>query len=267
MVKLMNLKELKKELTYHPDLYLDEMQWFLAEACDTYVSVATISKHLKSVDWSRKALKIKAAEANQDQRNWYLYQTSSFTSDMFVFCDESGIAQRDARRSHGWAPKGHTPYQSRLLRRGIRFNILPALTVGGLLDSLVYQGSTNLQGFTQWLRLRVLPQMNPFPGTRSVLVMDNASFHHSEEIYQLCHDAGVKLQYLPPYSPDYNPIEAFFGMMKHFVRRHHRWRTSSFTNDEDFAEFLAYCVNEVGKQNDEIRGHFKQAFAGKDLVK
>lgn len=48
------------------------------------------------------------------------------------------------------------------------------------------------------------------PSRKSVLVMDNASFHHPERIEQLCSSKGVKLVYLPPYSPDLNPIEEFF---------------------------------------------------------
>ena len=49
--------------------------------------------------------------------------------------------------------------------------------------------------------------------------MDNASFHHSEKIRQLCADAGVILVYLPPYSPDYNLIEEFFAELKAFVKK------------------------------------------------
>jgi transposase len=45
------------------------------------------------------------------------------------------------------------------------------------------------------------------------------SFHHSEQIEQICSEAGVKLVYLPPYSPDLNPIEEFFAELKAFIRR------------------------------------------------
>jgi len=46
--------------------------------------------------------------------------------------------------------------------------------------------------------------------------MDNASFHHNPTIKTMCSDAGVKLLYLPPYSPDFNPIEEFFAELKAF---------------------------------------------------
>lgn len=49
--------------------------------------------------------------------------------------------------------------------------------------------------------------------------MDNASFHHSDRIEQMCLEAGVKLVYLPPYSPDLNPIEEFFAELKAFIQQ------------------------------------------------
>ena len=49
-----------------------------------------------------------------------------------------------------------------------------------------------------------------WPEPKSVLIMDNASFHHSDRVKQLCSDAGVRLLYLPPYSPDFNPIRGVF---------------------------------------------------------
>ena len=52
-----------------------------------------------------------------------------------------------------------------------------------------------------------------------MLVMDNASFHHSDRIKILCAEAGVELLYLPPYSPDFNPIEEFFAELKAHIKK------------------------------------------------
>jgi transposase len=67
-----------------------------------------------------------------------------------------------------------------------------------------------------------------WPEPKSVLIMDNASFHHTERIIELCSNAGVKLLYLPPYSPDLNPIEEFFAELKAFVRRNWQKHRSRF---------------------------------------
>ena len=62
---------------------------------------------------------------------------------MVVFCDESGTDRRDGARRTGWAPKGVAPWMSCLLDRGKRHHLLPAITVDGILDLLVYKGHTD----------------------------------------------------------------------------------------------------------------------------
>ena len=62
--------------------------------------------------------------------------------------------------------------------------------------------------------------MNSFPGPNSVLVLDNAPVHHGGRIAQLCASAEVLLIYLPPYSPDLNPIEKVFSVLKSQLKRH-----------------------------------------------
>jgi hypothetical protein len=83
-----------------------------------------------------------------------------------------------------------------------------------------------------------LPLTTPFPGPLSVIVLDNAPIHHTQEIYDTfdrwgksllaayCRRSsvlplsGVQTEYLPPYSPDLNPIEEAFSKIKSFIRRH-----------------------------------------------
>ena len=64
--------------------------------------------------------------------------------------------------------------------------------------------------------------MLPFDGCnpRSIAVMDNCSIHHVEEVADLFNSAGILLLYLPPYSPDFNPIELAFSYVKHYLKDH-----------------------------------------------
>jgi hypothetical protein len=101
-----------------------------------------------------------------------------------------------------------------------RVNILPAYTVNGVLVLLVYTGLTNSEGYDYWIENVLLPYYNPYPALRLVVVIDNASFHHLAYIGSLFKRAGVKLVYLPAYSPDLNPIEEFFGKLKEFIRQY-----------------------------------------------
>lgn len=65
-----------------------------------------------------------------------------------------------------------------------------------------------------------LPKCTAYPGPLSVLVMDNAKIHHGVEILEFLDHFGVHIEYLPPYSPDLNPIEEAFSKIKHWLRRH-----------------------------------------------
>lgn len=70
---------------------------------------------------------------------------------------------------------------------------------------------------------------------KPVLVMDNASFHHSEWFSRMCTDAGVKLAYFPLRLPDLNPIEEFFAELKGSIRRN--WRYYAEDPTENSAPF------------------------------
>jgi transposase len=103
----------------------------------------------------------------------------------------------------------------------------------------------------------VLASCNPFRGKNSVVVMDNASFHHTERIEQMCCDASVILVYLPPYSPDLNPIEEFFAELKAFIKKH--WQIYEDHPGQGFDTFLEWCIDVVGSNKRSARGHFRHA--------
>jgi transposase len=98
----------------------------------------------------------------------------------------------------------------------------------------VYEGSTDTRVFEDFIE-ELLPYCGKWPNPRSILIMDNASFHHSEKIQRLCDDAGVILRYLPPYSPDLNPIEEFFEL-KPYIRQ--VWHEHEGFIKADFLSFL-----------------------------
>jgi hypothetical protein len=151
-----------------------------------------------------------AKERNADLRDHYLYNLSAFQSWQLVYVDESGCDKRISFRRTGWSPLGVAPIQVARFHRDRRWQILPAYTQDGIFLSRVYQGSTDSSVLEDFIE-QLLAHCGTWPEPKSVLVMDNASFHRSERVAQLCQDAGVKLVYLPPYSPDLNPIEEYFS--------------------------------------------------------
>lgn len=134
-----------------------------------------------------------------------------------IFIDESGADRRTGRRDKGWAPSGVTPIEVGRFNREQRYQILAAYAQDGIELARVYPGSTDAAMFKDFIE-QLLRGCGQWPQPKSVLVMDNASFHRSEEMEQMCAEAGVELVYLPPYSPDFNPIEEFFAELKNFIK-------------------------------------------------
>ena len=60
--------------------------------------------------------------------------------------------------------------------------------------------------------------MNPYPGKHSVIIMDNARIHHDAELIETIEALGCRVIFLPPYSPDYNPIETAFSTIKLWIK-------------------------------------------------
>lgn len=67
----------------------------------------------------------------------------------------------------------------------------------------------------------------------------------------------MKLIYLPPYSPDLNPIEEFFAELKSFIKR--SWSFYEEDPDQGFDAFLEWCIDAVGAKEESARGHFRHA--------
>ena len=94
------------------------------------------------------------------------------------------------------------------------------MSMEGMLDVYITDGSIDGGTFSEFIEKRLLPQLLPFNGTnaRSVVVMDNPSIHHVEEVVTLIEDVGAIPIFLPPYSPDIMPIEECFSKVISYLR-------------------------------------------------
>jgi transposase len=96
-----------------------------------------------------------------------------------------------------------------------RTNVIGALTGDRLLTAALFDGSINADVFEAWLQQALLPALP----NGAVVVMDNAPFHTSERIQKVLEAAGCLVEYLPPYSPDLNPIEHKWAQAKALRRK------------------------------------------------
>jgi DDE superfamily endonuclease len=195
-----------------------------------------------------------AKERNPDLRDFYLYNLSSFSSYHLVYVDESGCNKRIGFRRTGWSPLGVTPVKIARFQREQRYQIVPAYLQESIILARVFQSTTDSAVFEDCIE-QLLTYCDRWPEPNSVLVMDNASFHHTERIEQMCADAGVKLVYLQPYSPDLNPIEEFFTELKAFIKR--KWKVYEDSPEQGFDTFLEWCVDVVGGIDGSAKGHFR----------
>jgi len=144
-------------------------------------------------------------------------------------------------RKYGWAPRGaeYLP-----IKRSERWSILPAYTTNGYLTYEIHQGSFNAVRFNAFVADKLLSLIQPFPAPRSVIILDNARIHRNREFHDLCTAAGVRVEYLPPYSPDFNPIEKPFAGLKAWMQEN--WDlVASF--GADFAGFLVHALETCPK--------------------
>jgi len=128
--------------------------------------------------------------------------------------DESGFAL-DSPRTHGYTEKGERCYGQKDWHAKGRQNAIGAIIGFTFLSICLFDCNINSDVFYAWLTGDLLPNTPP----DSVIVMDNATFHKRSDMGSAITDAGHIPEYLPPYSPDLNPIENKWAEAKSVKRR------------------------------------------------
>ena len=99
--------------------------------------------------------------------------------------------------------------------RGKHLSVIAAMCCDGMLGCQI-KGGINSEAFQAFFDMELASKLLPFDGTnpRSIVVMDNASIHHADQTVDSLEDLGVLVYFLPPYSPDLNPIKELFSKVK-----------------------------------------------------
>ena len=118
-------------------------------------------------------------------------------------------------RTHGYSLKGTRCYGVHDWGAKGRTNVIGALLGKALLTVCLFQTTINTDIFNAWVIQDLIPQLP----ANSVVVMDNATFHKGEEMIKALNNRGHTPLYLPPYSPDLNPIEKKWAQAKAIRRR------------------------------------------------
>ena len=130
-----------------------------------------------------------------------------------IFIDETW-AKTNMTRLRGRAPRGQRLINKIPHGHWKTTTLIAALGVEGIRCSTVVDGAVNGDVFEAFVRQVLLPELGP----GDVVIMDNLSSHKRTRIGELIEEKRAELRYLPPYSPDMNPIELIFSKIKQALR-------------------------------------------------
>ena len=189
-----------------------------------------------------------ALQQSEVLRSKFMAEISVYDPSMLIWIDESGCDRRNTIRKYGYSLKGHPLNDYRLLVRGIRYSVIPIISMNGILDLYITSGTINGEKFIDFIQYYLMPLLKPFnySNEHSVVILDNASIHHVEEVVNLIEtQAGAKVCFLPPYSPDLMPAEGVFSEVKSIMKQNHEL----FEISTDLRALISLCFGMITEQN------------------
>jgi transposase len=130
-----------------------------------------------------------------------------------VFIDETW-AKTNMTRTHGYAPQGERLVDAAPHGHWQTTTFVGALRIDGFIAPMVIDGAINGEWFQAYVEQVLVPELR----SGDVVVMDNLGSHLVAGVRRAIEGAGCRLLFLPPYSPDYNPIENAFSKLKRLLR-------------------------------------------------
>lgn len=152
-----------------------------------------------------------------------------------MYVDEVGI-DNDITPSYGWSQKGTKSHAEKIAFRAKRLSMVAAYryTDKTMLAPFECEGYTDQYLFSSWFE----NMLCPFLHKGDTVIMDNASFHNKYELIEIANDYGIKMVFLPAYSPDLNPIEKCWANFK-------RWLRKLIKKSKTFQDAITSAFNEA----------------------
>ena len=154
-----------------------------------------------------------ASERNEETRRAWREEAAQRDAQRYVFIDETGT-HIALTRLYGWAPHDQRAIGTVPRNHGKNTTLVAALTPDGLQAPWLIEGAMNTETFDWYVREQLAPRLRP----GQVVVLDNLSAHTAASIRAAIEARGCELLFLPPYSPDFTPIEQVFSKIKALLR-------------------------------------------------
>jgi transposase len=186
----------------------------------------------------------RASERVQQLRATYRAEIARVPAEQLIFLDEVG-ATLNLTLEEGRAVRGQRVYGHQPTARGQRSSTIGALSSQGVETALGFEGPLNGAVFLYFLVHFLCPVLKP----GQVVVVDNARAHQVDGVVELIEATGARVRYLPPYSPDLNPIELAWSKVKHALRK------AQARTREALYEALSQALDTLTPAN--AQGYFK----------
>ena len=154
------------------------------------------------------------AERNEEARAEYLSEIEGIAEENLVYIDESGI-DHQILKENCWAKKGRKVIGERSGKHRERTSVIAALNGDEIKAPIRFSGTANTDLFLYWVEEVLVGTLKK----GQTVIMDNCSIHKSPKVREKIEKAGCFLMYLPPYSPDLNPIENYWAVMKNHIKK------------------------------------------------
>lgn len=156
-----------------------------------------------------------ASERDEDARGLWRWLARHFDAKRLVFIDESGF-NTSMTRLRARARRGKRAYGKVPRNRGKNQTLIASITLeGGMGEAMCIKGGTDGAVFEAYVEKFLAPSLHE----GQVVVLDGLGAHRSERVREIIEGRGCDLVFLPPYSPDLNPIEEAFSKIKNIVRK------------------------------------------------
>lgn len=155
-----------------------------------------------------------SSERDERKRSSFAEYVRSIVSERFVFVDECST-NISLSPIYARAPKGERAHGKAPRNWGKNVSLICAIEASGVKPSMSVEGAVDSKAFEIYVEHFLVPKLK----RGQIVVMDNLSVHKSKRVERLVEGAGCELLFLPPYSPDMNPIEEAFSKVKGILRK------------------------------------------------
>lgn len=211
--KIQNL--IKGLLIKNPFMTINKIQNTIMKELKIKISKTGTYIHMRKSGFSFKKVTKKLynkKETINNEINKFKKIVRSINVKDIICVDESGI-KSNMGHEYGWSKKGERIIKN-IKVNPKKFNLIMAISKEKIISNKIYEKNINETIFYEYLKEELLPKIK-----NKYMLMDNVMFHKTNKIKKLIVESGNKILFIPPYSPDFNPIEHVFHILKNKIRQ------------------------------------------------